>query len=50
MKRLYLHEKVYDAIRDEFLALARTAKVGDPADAAVTIGPVQNKAGYDRLR
>ena len=49
MKRLYVHEKVYDVILDETIALARKAKVGDPADPEVTIGPVQNKQQHQRL-
>ena len=50
MKRIYLHEKVYAAVKEELLALAPAAKVGDPFDAGVTIGPVQNKNQVERLR
>ena len=50
MKRIYLHAKVYDAVKDELVKLARAAKVGNPAETGVTVGPVQNKSQYDRLR
>ena len=50
MKRIYLHAKIYDAVKDELVKLARAAKVGNPSEAGVTVGPVQNKSQYDRLR
>ena len=50
MKRVYVHERAYDAVRDELVALARDVKVGNPFDAEVTLGPVHNKAQYERLR
>ncbi|TBU38412.1 aldehyde dehydrogenase [Dichomitus squalens] len=49
-KRLYIHEDVYDAVRDEIVALARAAVVGDPFDPETTIGPVQNQRQYDKLK
>jgi aldehyde dehydrogenase (NAD+)/betaine-aldehyde dehydrogenase len=47
--RLFLHE----AIKDEFLArlmeMTRTAKVGDPNDPSVTMGPLINQAQLDKV-
>ena len=50
MKRIYIHDAVYDAVRDELVALAQTMKVGNPFDPAVSIGPVQSRGQYERLR
>ncbi len=50
MKRLFVHEKVYDAVKAELIAMAKEVKLGNPFDPDVTMGPVQNKALYDRLR
>jgi acyl-CoA reductase-like NAD-dependent aldehyde dehydrogenase len=50
--RYYVHEKVYDAFTEKFVAYAKTVTVGDPRDEKTTMGPMvsrehQNKvAGY----
>ncbi|RDX43807.1 aldehyde dehydrogenase [Lentinus brumalis] len=49
MKRIYIHDTVYDAVRDELVTLAQTVKVGSPFDPSVSIGPVQNRGQYERL-
>jgi acyl-CoA reductase-like NAD-dependent aldehyde dehydrogenase len=48
-KRLYVHEDVYDGLRDRLVAIARAVKVGDGADQGTVIGPIQNKRQYDRV-
>ncbi|KAI0714442.1 aldehyde dehydrogenase [Cerioporus squamosus] len=50
MKRIYVHDTVYDAVCDELVVLAQTTKVGNPFDPTVSIGPVQNRGQYERLR
>jgi acyl-CoA reductase-like NAD-dependent aldehyde dehydrogenase len=50
MKRLYVHESIYDAMCDELAALAKAAVVGDGLEQGVTIGPLQNKMQYDKVR
>ncbi|KAI1797438.1 aldehyde dehydrogenase [Ganoderma leucocontextum] len=50
IKRLFIHEKIYDAVKAELIAMAKDVKIGSPFDPDVTMGPVQNKAQYDRLR
>lgn len=50
MKRLFVHEKIYDAVRAELITMAKEVKIGDPFDPDVTMGPVQNKAQYERLQ
>ena len=42
MKRLYVHEDLYDAMCEQFAALAGAAVVGDGLDPETTMGPLQN--------
>ncbi|WP_084399572.1 aldehyde dehydrogenase family protein [Henriciella aquimarina] len=48
-KRLYVHEDVYDAVRDRMHQLAKAAAVGDGSDQGNMFGPIQNKAQYERV-
>lgn len=48
-KRLYIHESIYDALRDRLHAIAKKMKVGDGAEAGTVFGPVQNQAQYRRV-
>lgn len=48
-KRLYVHESVYDGLRDRLLAIAGAVKVGDGAEQGSVLGPIQNKRQYDRV-
>jgi acyl-CoA reductase-like NAD-dependent aldehyde dehydrogenase len=48
-KRLYVHEDVYDGLRDRLAAIAKGAKVGDGAEQGTALGPIQNKRQYDRV-
>ena len=49
-KRMYIHEDIYEALRDRLHALALQATVGDGLQAGVDYGPVQNAPLYRRLR
>lgn len=49
-KRLYIHDEIYDALRDKLHAMAREAKVGPGSDAQVMFGPVQNRLQFQRVR
>ncbi len=49
-KRLYVHENVYEGLRDRLLAIARAVKVGDGAEQGAVLGPIQNKRQYDRVK
>ena len=42
LKRLYVHESLYDALCNELAVLARQVVVGDGLDPASQLGPVQN--------
>jgi len=46
LKRLYIHENIYTAVRDALVAVARSARVGDGFDPDTVLGPVQNHLQY----
>lgn len=48
-KRMYIHDSVYDAVRDAMVAYAETVVVGDPANPETQIGPVQNAPQYEKV-
>jgi acyl-CoA reductase-like NAD-dependent aldehyde dehydrogenase len=48
-KRLYVHEDVYDGLRDRLAAIASAVKVGDGGEQGTVLGPIQNKRQYDRV-
>jgi acyl-CoA reductase-like NAD-dependent aldehyde dehydrogenase len=50
IKRLYVHESIYDSLCDELAAIAEKTVVGDGMEADTVLGPVQNKAQYDKIR
>ena len=43
IKRLYVHEAVFDAVAEGLAQLARAARVGDGFEPGVDFGPVQNR-------
>ena len=47
--RLLVQESIHDAFVDKLVALARTAKMGDPADMETQVGPVTNIAQYEKI-
>jgi acyl-CoA reductase-like NAD-dependent aldehyde dehydrogenase len=49
VKRIYAHEKIYDALCAALVNEARRAKLGDGLDAATTLGPIQNRRQYERV-
>ncbi|MBJ7556003.1 aldehyde dehydrogenase family protein [Marinomonas spartinae] len=49
MKRLYVHESVYDAVCESLVAFAKNIPVGDGMDEASILGPIQNKAQFDKV-
>jgi len=48
-KRLYVHESIYDGLRDRLVALAGAIKVGDGSEQGSVLGPIQNRRQYDRV-
>ena len=49
IKRLYVPASKYDEMCDALVKLADAAVVGDGADEASQIGPLQNRAQYERV-
>lgn len=50
IKRIYVHEAIYDEFLAAFVEFVKTLKVGGSADAEAAIGPVQNSMQYSKLR
>lgn len=48
-KRLYVHEKVYEAVLKELVAYARTVTVGDGSQPDTQLGPIQNEPQYRKV-
>ena len=49
LKRLYVHESVYDAVCDGLTAYAAIIKVGDGLAADSQLGAIQNRMQHDRV-
>ena len=49
VKRIYAHEKIYDALCAALAEEARKWTVGDGLDPATKLGPIQNRMQYDKV-
>ena len=49
IKRIYAHERIYDALCDALADEARKAQIGDGLDPKTQYGPIQNKMQYERV-
>ncbi|KAL4781467.1 aldehyde dehydrogenase domain-containing protein [Aspergillus varians] len=50
IKRVYVHESIYEKFRDAALAFTKTLQVGEGNKEGVFMGPVQNKMQYERVK
>lgn len=50
LKRLYVHESIYDAVCDELAKLAEAAIVGDGLQQGTEFGPLQNRVQFERVK
>ena len=50
LKRLYVHDDVYDPICDELAAIARAKKMGDGSEEGTELGPLQNERQYEKVK
>lgn len=50
IERVYVHEKVYDEFVEGFIAETRNYVVGNPLDAATTMGPMAQARFADAIR
>ncbi|ERV81021.1 TPA: aldehyde dehydrogenase family protein [Pseudomonas aeruginosa] len=48
-KRLYIHESIYERLRDKLHQLAQTLPIGDGMQPGVLFGPIQNLPQYRRV-
>jgi acyl-CoA reductase-like NAD-dependent aldehyde dehydrogenase len=48
-KRIYAQRGIYDALCAELVKRARAARTGSGMEDGVTLGPLQNKAQFDRI-
>lgn len=50
MKRLYVHEDVYDEVCEALVEFARNIPVGDGQDEGAILGPIANQMQYDKFK
>ncbi|KZT57986.1 ALDH-like protein [Calocera cornea HHB12733] len=50
IERIYVHESLYPAFVEQFVALTAQYKLGDPLDPSTTLGPVVSVASATRIR
>lgn len=50
VKRAYVHADIYDAMCAELARLAEEAIVGDGLEQGTTIGPIQNRAQFEKVK
>ena len=49
VKRIYAHEKIYDALCAALAEEARAAKLGSGLEPDTVLGPIQNRMQYEKL-
>lgn len=50
LKRLYVHDSIYDEVCEELSTIAANAKIGDGMEEGTEIGPLQNRKQFERVR
>jgi acyl-CoA reductase-like NAD-dependent aldehyde dehydrogenase len=50
IKRVYVHDSQYDAMCEELSQLAKQAVVGDGLETGTTMGPLQNRAQFEKVQ
>ena len=50
VKRAYVHESIYEAMCDELARLAQEAVVDDGLKQGTNIGPIQNRAQFEKVK
>ncbi len=49
IKRIYVHDSLYDELCTALVAEAKAARLGDGLDPETQLGPLQNKMQYDKV-
>ena len=47
--RALIHRPIYDAFVDRLIALARSARMGNPLDLATQVGPITTRPQYEKV-
>ena len=50
IKRVYVHDSIYDALCTELAKLAESARLGDGLEPGTQFGPLQNKAQFEKVK
>lgn len=50
LRRLFVHDSVYEALLPRLKKAYASVKVGDPREAGVLVGPLIDKASFDRMQ
>ena len=50
LKRLFVHESIYQALTEALVSCARHQKLGDGFDPETTLGPIQNRPQFSCLQ
>lgn len=50
LKRIYVHESIYEEFKKAMVSLAGTYAVGEGTKPGITHGPVQNRMQYERVK
>jgi acyl-CoA reductase-like NAD-dependent aldehyde dehydrogenase len=50
IKRLYVHDSIYDTVCEELGRLARATVVGDGLEPGTEMGPIQNQAQFEKVK
>jgi acyl-CoA reductase-like NAD-dependent aldehyde dehydrogenase len=48
-KRLYVHQDIYEDLKQRLHGIAQAVKVGDGSEQGTVLGPVQNRRQYERV-
>ena len=49
VKRMYVHEDIYEPLKEALVAYAKSVKVGDGSEQGTQIGPLNNRQQYARV-
>ncbi|RVX71147.1 hypothetical protein B0A52_03513 [Exophiala mesophila] len=50
IKRIYVHEDIYEKFREAIVAFTKTLKVGEGNEEGVFLGPIQNSMQYEKVK
>lgn len=50
VKRVFIHQDIYNDFRDAMVRFTKSMKTGDGMDEDTMLGPIQNSMQYDRVR